>query len=92
MHLDSHGDALILDHLDKGCAIISSLVQCLMEEDYTANAAVDAVISTEENLAVLTSILLIVFNSNLVETLSHATCVVLVTLPVNKMFMSDPIV
>lgn len=85
MHLDSHSDALVLDHLDKGCAIISSLVQCLMEEDNATNAAVDAVISGEQNLAVLTSILLGVFNANLVEALSHATCVVLATSQDNKM-------
>lgn len=74
-HLDSHSDALVLDHLDKGCTIIRGLVQCLMEEDDTADAAVDAVVSSKEDLAELTPVLLCVLNADLVKTLPHAPCV-----------------
>lgn len=73
-YLDSHSDAPVLDHLDKGRAIISVLVQRLMEEDDSSDAAVDAVVSTEEDLAVLPAVLLSVLNPYLVKALPHAAC------------------
>lgn len=50
------------------------LVQRLMEEDDAPEAAVDAVIRTEENLPELSAVLLRVVHTDLGQALPHAAC------------------
>lgn len=53
--------------------MVRVLVQCLVEEDNSSNAAVNAIISTEEDLTELTAVLLRVLHSHLGQALAHAT-------------------
>lgn len=73
-HLDADHDAPVPDHFDKGHSVIRVLVQRLMEEDHPTNAAVDAIVCTEEYLPVLSAVLLCVLHSDLGQPLSHAAC------------------
>lgn len=50
------------------------LVQSLVEEDDPSDAAVDAIVSTEEDLTVLPAVFLRVLHSNLGQPLRHAPC------------------
>jgi len=72
--LDANQDASIPDQLNKEYAVIRVLVQRLMEEDDPSDAAVDAVICTKEDLAILPAVLLRVLHSDLGQSLSHAAC------------------
>lgn len=45
-----------------------------MEEDDTANAAVDARVGSEQKLAVQPPVLLCVLHTDLIEPLGHAAC------------------
>lgn len=74
LYLDSDSDTLVLYHLDEWDAIIRVLVECFMEEDHSADAVINAVISSEEHLSVETAVLLIVLYSYLVQTLPQAAC------------------
>ena len=73
-HLDADQDAPVPDHFDKGHTIIRVLVQRLVEEDDPSDAGVDAIVCTEENLPVLSAVLLCVLHSHLRQSLSHAAC------------------
>lgn len=72
--LDADQDALVPDHFNKGDTFIGVLVQSLVEEDDASDAAVDAIICTEEDLTVLPAVFLRVFYSNLGQPLSNAAC------------------
>lgn len=74
LYLDSDSDTLVLYHLDEWDAIIRVLVECFMEEDHSADAVINAVISAEEHLAVETAVFLVVLYAYLVQTLPHAAC------------------
>lgn len=73
-HLDADQDAPVPDHFDKGHAGVRVLVQRLVEEDDASEAAVDALVRTEENLPELSSVLLCVVHPDLGQTLPHAAC------------------
>lgn len=74
LHLDADQDAPVPDHLDEGYAVIRVLVERLMEEDDPSDAAVDALVRTEENLPELSAVLLRVLHADLGQTLGHAAC------------------
>lgn len=74
MHLDADNNAAIFDELGERSSIISALVEGLMEEDDPSNAAVDALVGCEEQLAVATPVLLRVLNPDGVQTFRHAAC------------------
>lgn len=73
-NLDADQDAPVPDHFDKAYTVIRVLIQRLMEEDDPSNAAVDAIICTEENLPELSAVLFCVLHPDLGEPLSHAAC------------------
>lgn len=73
-YLDTNQDAPVPDQFDKSYTVVRVLVQRLMEKDDTSEAAVDAIICTEENLPVLSAVLLCVLHSYLGQPLSHAAC------------------
>lgn len=70
--LDAHHHASLLEVLGEGLAIVGLLVHGLVEEDDTANARGDAVISGEEELAVQPPVLLSVLSIDALEALGHA--------------------
>lgn len=72
--LDSHQDVAVSDHFDERDAVVGVLVQCFMEEDDPSEAAVDAVIRSEEDLPELSAVLLRVLHSHLGQALPHAAC------------------
>lgn len=72
--LDPNQDSPVPDHFDKGNAIIRVLVQGLVEEDDPSDAAVDAIVRTEEDLPILPAVLLRVLHSDLSQPLSHTAC------------------
>lgn len=71
VHLDAHHHASLLEVLGKGLAVVSLLVHGLMEKDDAADARVDAVVSSEEQLAVQPPVLLSVLSVDALETLGH---------------------
>lgn len=73
-HLDSNQDTPVPNHFDKGHTVVRVLVERLMEEDHPSNAAVDAIVCAEENLPVLSAVLLCVLHSDLGQPLGHAAC------------------
>lgn len=73
-HLDADQDAPVPDHFDKGYTIIRVLVQRLMEEDDTSEAAVDTIVCTKENLPKLSAVLLCVLHPYLGQPFRHAAC------------------
>lgn len=74
MHLDADNNAAVFDELGKGSTIICGLIEGFVEEDYPSDAAVYALVSCEEQLAVATPVLLCVLDPNGVQTFCHATC------------------
>lgn len=74
MHLDADNNAAVFDELGKGDAAIRFLVQCFVEEDDSADTAVDALVGCEEQLAVAAPVLLRVLNPDGVEAFGHAAC------------------
>lgn len=72
MYLDAYENALLLDGADKGDTIVIFLVECLVEEDDPPNALFHTVISTEQDLAVQSAILLSVLYPNLAQPFGHA--------------------
>lgn len=72
--LDSHQDVAVSDHFDEGDAVVGVLVQRLVEEDDPSEAAVDAVIRSEEDLPELSAVLLRVLHPHLGQALPHAAC------------------
>lgn len=74
LHLDANQNSPVSDHFDKGYAIVSVLVQRLVEEDDPSDAAVNTVVCTEKDLAILSAVLLCVLHPNLGQPLGHAAC------------------
>lgn len=72
VHLDAHHHALLFHQLGEGLAIVGLLVERLIEEDDAANAGVDLVVSSEEELAVKPPVLLRVLSIDALEALGHA--------------------
>lgn len=72
VHLDANDNATVFDELGKGNAVICFLVQCFVEEDDSADAAVDALVGCEEQLAVAAPVLLRVLNPDGGEAFGHA--------------------
>lgn len=70
--LDAHHHASLFEELGEGLAIIGLLVHGLMEEDDTANARGDAVVSGEQELAVQPPVLLSVLSIDALEALGNA--------------------
>ena len=74
MYLNAHDEASVLDHLGEAGPVVGALVQGLVEEDHAADAAVDALVGGEEELAVAPAVFLRVLHADGVEALGHATC------------------
>lgn len=74
IHLDADNNATVLDELGEGGAVVCVLVEGFMEEDDASDAAVDALVGREEQLAVAAPVLLCVLNPDGVQTLRHAPC------------------
>lgn len=72
VHLDAHHYVLVLHQLGEGLAIISLLVERLMEEDDAADAGVDLFVSSKEELAVKPPVLLCVLSIDALKALGHA--------------------
>lgn len=73
-YLDADHDATVLDELGEVSAVVGALVQGFVEEDYASDAAVDALVGREEQLAVAAPVLLCVLHPNGVQPLGHAAC------------------
>lgn len=69
---DAYHHASLLEELGEGLAVVGLLVHGLMEEDDSANARGDAVISGEEKLAVQPPVLLSVLSIDALEALGNA--------------------
>lgn len=65
MYLDANQDASISNHLDKADPAVRVLVERLVEENDAADAADNAVVSVEQYLAELTTVLLRVLHAHL---------------------------
>lgn len=74
VHLDANNNATVFDELGKENAVICFLVQCFVEEDDSADTAVDALVGCEEQLAVAAPVLLCVLNPDGGEAFGHAAC------------------
>ena len=74
MYLNAHDQASVLDQLGEDGPVVAALVQGLVEEDHAADAAVDALVRGEEELAVAPAVFLSVFHTDGVEALCHAPC------------------
>lgn len=74
VHLDANNNATVFDELGKENAVIRFLVQCFVEEDDSANTAVDALVGCEEQLAVAAPVLLRVLNTDGGEAFGHTAC------------------
>lgn len=72
VHLDAHHATLLFDQLGEELAVVRLLVECLMEEDDTANAGVNPVFGGEEELAVKPPVLLRVLCVDALEAFGHA--------------------
>ncbi len=72
VHLDSDHHASLLDQLRERLAIVSLLVERLMEKDDSADARQDAVVCGEEQLTVQPSVLLCVLCVDALEALCDA--------------------
>lgn len=73
-YLDADNNATVLDDLGEASAVVWVLVEGFVEEDDASDAAVDALVGCEEQLAVATPVLLCVLNSDGVQTFGHAAC------------------
>lgn len=73
-HLDADHHAAVLDELREVGAVVGGLVQGLVEEDDPPDAAVHALVSSEEQLAVAAAVLLRVLHPDGVQPLGHAAC------------------
>uniref|UniRef100_A0A6B0V584 Uncharacterized protein n=1 Tax=Ixodes ricinus TaxID=34613 RepID=A0A6B0V584_IXORI len=71
VHLDARDDAPVLEHLDKGGAVVCLLVQCLVEQDHPADGAVHRLPAREQQLPVLAPVLLSVFHTDALQALAH---------------------
>lgn len=71
-YLDANNNVAVFDEFSKTNAIVAFLVEGLMEEDDPSNAAVDTLVSGEEQLAVATPVLLRVLNPDGVQAFRHA--------------------
>lgn len=69
--LDTHHHASFFEVLRKRLAIVGLLVHGLVEEDNATNTGVDAVVSSEEELAVQPPVLLSVLSIDALEALGH---------------------
>lgn len=74
LYLNAHYNAPVLDQLGEISAVVCVLVKRLVEEDYAADALVDALVRREEELAVQTAVLFRVLNTDGVQALGHAAC------------------
>lgn len=74
MYLNANNNAAVLDELGERSPIICALVECFMEKDDASDAAVNALVGCEEQLAVAAPVLLCVFNPYGVQTFRHAAC------------------
>ena len=72
--LDAHHHASFFEVLWEGLSIIRLLVHGLMEEDDATNTRFDAVVSSEEELAVQPPVLLSVLSIDALESLGHTAC------------------
>lgn len=72
--LNSGDDAIVLQDLDKWSAIISLLVEGLMEEDHTTDIVGHLLATGEEQLSVLTPVFLHVLHIDLGQPLAHGAC------------------
>lgn len=73
VYLDAGNNTIILEHLDKRCAIIGFLVEGLVEENDTRDVLCQWLASGEEQLAVLTAIILVVLHANVGEAFAHGS-------------------
>lgn len=73
-YLDANDNAAVFDELGEGSAVVCVLVEGFVEEDDPSDAAVDALVGCEEQLAVATPVLLCVLNPDGVQTFPHAAC------------------
>lgn len=74
MYLDADHDAAVLDELGEVGAVVGALVEGFVEEDDPSDAAVNALVGREEQLAVATPVLLRVLHPDGVQPLGHAAC------------------
>lgn len=72
VHLDAHHHASFFEVVGERLAVVSLLVHGLMEEDDATDAWVDAIISSEEELAVQPPVLLSVLSIDALEALCYA--------------------
>lgn len=68
--LDTGNDALGLEDVNEGGAVVSVLVQGLLEQDDTGDVVLDA-LGLEEELAVLAAVVLVVLHLDLLEALAN---------------------
>lgn len=73
-YLDADDEAAVLDELGEVGAVVRALVQGFVEEDDPPDAAVDALVGREEQLAVAAPVLLRVLHPDGVQPLGHAAC------------------
>lgn len=72
--LDANHHASFFEVLWEGFAIVGLLVHGLVEKDDATNARHDAVVSSEEELAVQPPVLLGVLSVDALEALGHTSC------------------
>lgn len=71
VHLDSYHHSSLLNQLREKLAIISLLIESLMEKDDSTDAGLDAVVSGEQQLTVQPSVLLCVLSVYALEALCN---------------------
>lgn len=71
VNLDSRNDSFILQNFDKWNALLRTLVECLVEQNNTADVFCDRLVSWEQQLSVSPSVLLRVLYSNRSKSLTH---------------------
>ena len=74
VHLDAGNDTVVLQELDKRSAVISLLVEGLVEEDHPADVVGQLFATGEQQLAVLAAVLLNILHVDLGKTLAHGAC------------------